>query len=74
MLWRDNEQGIGFPDLGLEPGDACGERILLVLVEDREIVDPNEPGCELFVTQPGQRPRQLAVDGLPAVAATTTAN
>ena len=69
MLRRDNEQGIGLADLSLEPGGACGERVLLVLVEHREIVNLDGPGCELSLAQPGQRPRQLAVDGLPAIAA-----
>ena len=69
VLGRDHQNGVRALDLHLEAGDALRQWALVVLVVDRQIVDPHEPRLQPRLAQPGNRFRQLAIDRSAAVAA-----
>ena len=69
MLGGDEQQGVGGFELGLEAGDRCRHRVLVVLVVHRQVVDLDEFGVEGVGTELRQRLRQLAVDGFAPVRA-----
>ena len=69
VLRRDEQDAVRRRDLGLEAGDRLRQVGFEVLVVDRQIVDLRKAEIRFRGPELRQRLRQLAVDGVAAVAA-----
>ena len=69
MLGRDEQHRLGRSDLRLETDDALRQLAFEVLVIEGQVVDRDEMERQPAFSQPRQRLRELAVDGVAAIAA-----
>lgn len=69
MLRCHDEESIGPFNRRLQARHAGGQGAFQVLIVHGQIVDLNEAGGQLAIGEPDQGPRQLAVDGMAAIAA-----
>jgi hypothetical protein len=68
VLRGHEQQPVGRRDLRLEAQDALWQLAFEVLVVERQIADLDETELRSVRAEPGERMRQLAIDGFAAIA------